>query len=45
MKKTFFLISLLGIIGFLGACASKASAPLIQPAEGKPTFVFFYTDN
>jgi hypothetical protein len=44
VKKVLLLISLFGIVGFLAAYVSSPGKPLIQPAEGKLTFAFFYTD-
>jgi len=44
VKKALYLISILGIIGFLVSCSSVAEKPTPQPVEGKLTFVFFYTD-
>jgi hypothetical protein len=44
VKKALFLISILGIFGFLVSCSSAAEKPALPLVEGKLAFAFFYTD-
>lgn len=44
VKKALFLISILGIFGFLVSCSSATERLALSPVEGKLTFAFFYTD-
>ncbi|NQS92045.1 MAG: hypothetical protein HQ574_06505 [Chloroflexi bacterium] len=44
MKKSIFLIAMIGIAGLLVSCSSTPDMTAIQATEGKLTFAFFYTD-
>jgi len=45
MKKLAALLAILGLLGLMTACTNTPGKQSIIPAKGKPTFVFFYTDN
>jgi hypothetical protein len=44
VKKSLFLVAIIGIVGLLVSCSSTPEKHAIQPTEGKLTFAFFYTD-
>ena len=45
-RIVMLLLSLVGMSTLLPACGTKSTNEVTLPlAEGKPTFMFFYTDN